>query len=69
MLIIRIGVCRPFGLYQIAGADSSCAVRRVTFRGFDKSVSNVVAEPSSLYPVSHELSLRAWSLPRDLLLI
>lgn len=42
-------VRRPSGLFQIAGADSSCADKRVTFNGLERSVSRLAADPSSLY--------------------
>ena len=53
MLSMRTVVRRPFGRCHMEGAESNCEVRRVTFNGFDKRVSNVVAEPRSLGVVSH----------------
>lgn len=41
-------VRRPSGHRHIEGADRSCDVRSVTFNGFDRRVSSVVAEPKSL---------------------
>ena len=51
MLRMRMVVRRPSGRCHIDGADRSCDVRSVTFSGFDKRVSNVVAEPKSLRTV------------------
>ena len=48
MLRMCIVVRRPSGRCHIEGAESNWEVRRVTFSGFDKRVSRVVAEPRSL---------------------
>lgn len=45
---MRMVVRRPSGRCHIDGADRSCDARSVTFSGFDKRVSSVVAEPKSL---------------------
>lgn len=53
MLRMRIVVRRPSGRCHIEGAERNWEVRRVTFSGFDKRVSRVVAEPRSLNVVRH----------------
>lgn len=48
MLKMRMVVRRPSGRCHIGSAESNWEVRRVTFDGFNKRVSSVVAEPRSL---------------------
>ena len=55
MLRMRMVVRRPSGRSHIEGAERSWEVRSVTFRGFDSSVSRVVAEPRSLRMLAMEL--------------
>ena len=67
---IWIVVCRPLGLCHNAGADKSCAVRRVTLSGFVSRVSRNVADPSNLSVFSTVLYVNLQSsVPRGVFLV
>lgn len=50
---IRMVVRRPSGRCQIAGAESNCDVRSLTFSGLESNVNRVVAAPSNLLNVNN----------------
>lgn len=52
MLRMRMVVRSPSGRCHIKAAESNWDVRSVTFNGFERSVSSVVADPSNLVTVS-----------------
>ena len=67
---MRRVVLRPSGRCHIEGAESNWDVRSVIFNGFDNSVSNVIAEPSSLYVSALRCGGSVYdSLPGDILLV